>query len=85
MVPDTFPEKTKTLARPQGTTEDECGPLDVYNNGEISISKWKMSWRERLHCLFRGYVWAFVWFGPTQPPICIEGKKTVFEHAENKG
>lgn len=62
-------------------TKEECGELHIYCDNTYCISKWKMSWRERLHCLFRGYVWLWVVSGQTQPPVKIEAKKTVFMKA----
>lgn len=82
MKPVKFPEANKTLTKPQSMTDEECGPLPVFNDGEMSVSCWQMNWRERLAALFFGRVWLFVCFGRTQPPVGLEIKKTVFgKHA----
>ena len=74
-----FNEANKDLLRPSNMTDEECKTLPVFTDGHTCISKWKMSWLERLHCLFRGYVWVYVRSGATQPPICITAEKTAFE------
>ena len=79
MKPTQFPESTKTLQRPDGMTEQECGPLPVYNDGTQSVSCWQMTWRERFSALFFGRVWLTVVFGYTQPPVALDAKKTIFE------
>jgi hypothetical protein len=78
MKPINFPEANKILAKPPGMTDEECGPLPVFNDGQQSISLWKMTWRERFFALFFGRVWLFVVFGQTQPPVALEVKKNIF-------
>ncbi len=84
MKPIEFPEANKTLVKPQGMTDEECGPLPVFNDGQQSISCWKMTWRERLAALFFGRVWLFVYFGETQPPVQLEAMETVFKKVKNE-
>ena len=79
MEPVNFGESNKTLQKPSSMTDEECGPLYIYNDDKVCISKWRMGWKERLHCLFRGYVWLWVMSGSTQPPVVLEAKKTVFQ------
>jgi len=79
MQPVSFPQANKTLNKPQGMTDAECGPLPVYNNGEMSISCWQMNWRERLSALFFGRVWLYVVMGSTQPPVALDAMKTIFK------
>ena len=84
MNPTTFPESTKTLAKPRSMTDEECGPLPVYVTDEddfaigVVISCWRMSWRERLSALLSGRVWLSVWSGVTQPPVALTVKRTIF-------
>lgn len=84
MEPIQFPQSNKVLARPQGMTDEECSPLPVFNDGTQSISCWKMTWRERIAALFFGKVWLFVVYGPTQPPVLLLAKKTVFLEMKGK-
>jgi hypothetical protein len=67
-----FPEATLKLLPPEGH-EEEVYPLHVWRHpeGGMVISKWKMTWRERLSCLWNGYVWFHCW-GNTHPPMSIE-------------
>lgn len=70
MKPVDFKEANKRLLRPSNMTDEECGPLFVFNDGKECISKWTMNWKERLHCLFSGFLWVRVVSGKTQPPNC---------------
>ncbi len=36
MKPIKFPEANKTLGKPQGMTDDECGPLPVFSDGKCA-------------------------------------------------
>ena len=67
-----FPEATNKLMPPEGQ-EDTVYALPVWRHpdGNMVISKWKLSWRERFHCLLKGHVW-FECMGGTHPPIAIE-------------
>ncbi len=60
-------------------TEDECGPLPVYCDGEQCISLWQLSWRERISALIHGRVWLQVLSGETQPPVALSAQRTIFE------
>jgi hypothetical protein len=79
MEPIEFKEANKELARPSSMTDEECGPLPVFVDERECISKWNMTFSERIHCLFRGFVWVRVFSRNTQPPILIQANKTVFE------
>jgi len=74
-----FKESTRRLTAPSNMTKEECRSLPVFSDGEVCISKWKLTWRERIHCLFHGYVWVRILSGNTQPPIALNAEKTVFE------
>jgi hypothetical protein len=67
-----FDEATTELLPPQGA-EDLVYPLPIWRHpeGGMVISKWKMTWRERLHCFWKGHVWLHVW-GNIHPPVTIE-------------
>jgi hypothetical protein len=78
VIPVDFPEKTKTLQKPPSMTDEECSPLHVYSDGEVCISCWRPSWRERLSILWHGRIWLYVASGPTQPPVSLDACRTVF-------
>lgn len=78
MKPAQFQEQTKVLAKPPGMTDEECGELAVHCDGQICTSLWVPSWRERISILFFGRVWLRVWMGQTQPPVYLEGARTIF-------
>lgn len=79
MDPIDFKYATKTLSRPSDMTDKECGPLPVYTDGNVCISLWKMTWRERFSALFFGKVWVFVHSGWTQPPIALMAMREIFK------
>ena len=79
MTPVKFKESNRTLGKPESMTDEECGSLDVYTDGESCLSCWRMSFLERLRALFFGRVWLWVVFGHgTQPPVALECKRTAF-------
>lgn len=78
MKPANFPESNRTLTKPQDMTDEECGSLPVYNDGQQSVSCWQMTWHERLSALIYGRVWLQVYAGRTQPPVCLTAAQTIF-------
>jgi hypothetical protein len=84
MKPITFPEANKVLTKPRDWSDKECSSLPVYNDGEQSISLWKMTWRERLHSLFYGTIWLQVYSGSTSPPVTLSAEITVFINEKSK-
>ena len=72
-------EANKDLLKPEGMTDEECGSLPVFSDGQQCISCWKMSWKQRFSALFRGKVWLGVMSGHTQPPVWVQCYKTPFE------
>lgn len=79
MEPINFEQSNKTLLKPESMTDEECSSLHIYTDGEYCISCWKPSLRERLSILVFGKVWLWVLYGRTQPPVSIEGSRTVFK------
>lgn len=74
-----FKEATKELARPEGMTDKECHSLWVWNGDKKQcISKWKLSFREKVRAVLFGTIWIGVVFGQTQPPIWITCEKDCF-------
>jgi len=73
MNPISFKEQTKILNKPEGMTDKECSPLPVWNgDSQRCISCWKANLKERLLFLFTGKIWLWVWYGQTQPPVCVD-------------
>jgi len=72
MIGQDFPEATTKLGAPEGM-EDEVYELPVWHTpGHAAfISQWRMTWRERLHCLLFGYVWLHI-LSAQHPPVTIE-------------
>jgi len=82
MKPIAFPQATIELQKPEGMTDEECGSLPVFRDGQHCISCWQPTLKERLSILLFGKVWLWVWMGNTQPPVALEGCKTPFEKGE---
>ena len=71
MKPVEFKHKTKTLTKPKGMTDDQCGDLHVFQKDNTSISCWSASWKERLKILLFGKIWLGVVAGASQPPVYL--------------
>jgi hypothetical protein len=69
MTPDTFPESNHTLSAPEGMSD--CVPLQVFTDGKVCISRWRMTWQERVQLLLTSRVWLWVFYGRTQPPVAL--------------
>lgn len=69
-----FPEANSKLLA--GEIPD-CDDLSVCKNGTEIISKWRMSWRERLSALFFGVTFVSVLARETSPPITTWVKRTL--------
>jgi len=82
MTPLEFEQQLIVLAKPDNMTDEECGPLPVYSDGEQCVSLWRMSWRERISALFFGRVWLQVYSGSTQPPVALAVTKELFEKGD---
>ena len=54
MEPISFGEANQSLAKPNNSTDEECGPLAVYTDGTVCTSCWKLSLRERISALIFG-------------------------------
>jgi hypothetical protein len=53
MKPTTFPEQTTVWAEHQ----PPYLPLPAYTNETETISRWRLSWRERIKVLLTGCLW----------------------------
>ena len=82
MEPTKFEQANKDLLKPQGMTDEECGSLPVFTDGNECISCWKMTCRERFSALFFGKVWLSVYSGQTQPPVWLMAAKQIFKKVE---
>jgi hypothetical protein len=81
MNPVKFPQANRVLVGPPGSG---IGDLPSFNNGNQTISCWRMSWRERLVALVTGKVWMSVWSGATQPPVSLQVDPIEWQPAPSK-
>ena len=73
LKPVDFKEANRLL---QGSDND-IEPLKVYNNGTMSVSCWKITFRDVLRLLFnpkKRYIWMGVKAGQSQPPVWLTTK-----------
>ena len=77
-----FPEQTKLLGKPKNMTDEECGTLPVFCDGQQCISKWELNEDDKKHIVEKGYIWLSVLSGQTQPPVKIEAIETPFINKE---
>lgn len=82
MQPDKFEQANRTLRKPE-SYHGEMGDLPVFTDGKICVSKWRMSFIDRLRALWFGTVWLMVWSGETQPPVSMVVDKSIFEIKES--
>jgi len=68
MRPINFLHANKTFTKPDGMTDDECGPLPVYTDGQYLISCWKPSFKDRLIILLGKSIWLWI-LGKAHPPV----------------
>lgn len=66
--PIKFPESNVELQAPAGV--ENCEPLNVFTNGQVCLSCWKVPFLSRLKFIFTGKIWLGV-CGHTQPPVYI--------------
>ena len=78
IYPCKFPEANRNLTQPDNMTDEECGSLWVYTDGNQCVSCWQLTWRQRLRLLFSGKIWLGVLSGYTQPPVWLTCADTVF-------
>jgi hypothetical protein len=77
MTPTNFPESNRTLVKPANLTEEECGSLPIFTDGQICVSCWELSEEEKQKILKTGKIWLMVWSGTTQPPVCITAESPI--------
>ena len=82
MQPVKFEEANKNLLKPASMTDEECASLWVFTDGQQCVSRWQLSWRDRLRVLWYGHIWLSVHSGQTQPPVRLDSEKTVFQTVE---
>ena len=71
MKPVNFILANSTVGKPE-SGKDLVQALPIFNDGERSLSCWRMSWRERLSALVFGQAWLWVKAGKTMPPMSAE-------------
>lgn len=84
MNPVKFTEANKNLLKPSSMTDEECASLWVFTDGGQCVSRWQLTWLDRLRILWYGHVWLSVHSGATQPPVRLDSERTVFQTLEEQ-
>ena len=71
MTPTNFILANATVGQPT-TGKDVVAALPIFNDGERSLSSWKMTWQERFSALLFGRAWVWVKAGKSMPPMSAE-------------
>lgn len=66
-----FPQANVALTAPKGM-EQEVYTLHAHRDGKHHISKWTLTWRERLQVLRTGTIWLWVMSPHSQPPVSVD-------------
>lgn len=80
-LPTTFPEQNFVLKGGPAAdfgTEHDVLDLPTYRGDNVQISRWRLTWRERLQALFNGHVWLHVVTPGAHPPIGVHFDRTPF-------
>ena len=80
MKPKKFKEQNKVLIKPDSMTNQECGSLPIYTNGEQCISCWELSDDDIMDIVKYKKIWVGVYSGENQPPIWLDTRKNVFNN-----
>lgn len=78
MKPIEFPEVNLRLTPPAGMTDEQCGTLPVFTDGQQCASLWSLSIGDRIRVLLFGRVWLIV-TGTVHPPVLLVAEKTIFK------
>lgn len=84
LIPASFPQANMTLRKPDSMTDEECGSLQVYTDGGICISCWRLPLWARLKIMLTGKVWLGVLSGHTQPPVWLTTELPFIKEARDK-
>ncbi len=71
MNPTPFPQSNRALTAPGGMSEEECGTLQVWTDGDRCISRWEPTAEDLERLMNGGPVWLHIISGGTQPPVAL--------------
>jgi hypothetical protein len=69
MHPVKFSHSNRILLKPDTMTDEECGTLPVFSDGQICISCWVLTDSDKHKLLKSNKLWLQVNSGETQPPV----------------
>lgn len=61
----------KILVAPQDTTKEQVQDLHVFSNGNVCVSKWKLSEEAIKEIIDTGCIFLSVYSGNSQPPVFL--------------
>lgn len=79
MFPSSFDESNHVLGRPEGLSDEDCGPLSVFVGNQadglpVVVSCWKPTEAELEEIIRTKRVWLGI-IGHTMPPAWVSGVK----------
>lgn len=75
MRPIRFPQQNMVISKPKKYDESKYGPcpdLLIYNDGNISVTGWRLTWKERIKMIFGNPMWIILISGNSQPPMQLQ-------------
>lgn len=69
--PVKWKEANKILVAPQDTTKEQVQDLHVFSNGNVCVSKWKLSEEAIKEIIDTGCIFLSVYSGNSQPPVFL--------------
>ena len=85
MKPVTFKHVNRVL-QPSGKEYSQnvtsVDPLPVWTDGEQCISRWRLSWLDRLRVMLYGHVWLATLTGANQPPVCLSAEREYLQEVK---
>lgn len=83
MQPIAFPTQTIELQPNPNQLEidgQKVGALPIFTDGDQCVSKWRLTFGERLKVFWYGHIWLGIHSGRTQPPVWLSADKEKFSN-----
>lgn len=77
-----FPEANGSLARPEGTSKEDCTLLPVYRGSGLVVSAWKLT-DEDLKRIFETKIVWFIVQGVTHAPLKLQTEDPFDEEVDH--
>lgn len=65
--------------RADGSAVPDVIGMHTWTDGQQSVSRWQLTWRERVQAMWHGHVWLGVLSGESQPPVYVATDKELLK------